>query len=67
VLGIVGSVVVIQLLNAVTATLGAPIFLLTGRLVIVALALPPCLAAFGGLIPAWRAVRRTPTDAVRFA
>lgn len=67
VLGIVGSVLVVELLNAVTAKLGAPVFLLTGRLVLIALAFPPCLAALGGLIPAWRAVRRAPTDAVRYA
>jgi len=67
VLGILGSVVVVQLLNTVTAKLGAPIFLLTGRLVLIALAFPPCLAALGGLFPAWRAVRRSPTDAVRYA
>jgi ABC-type lipoprotein release transport system permease subunit len=60
-------VIDVELLNTVTAKLGAPIFLLTGRLVLIALAFPPCLAALGGLIPAWRAVRRAPTDAVRYA
>jgi putative ABC transport system permease protein len=54
-------------LNGLTERLGAPIFLLTPRLVLAAAALPPLLAALAGLWPAWRAARLAPTDAIRWA
>jgi len=67
VLGLIGGAAATHALNAVTERLGAPVFLLTPRLVVAALALPPLLAALAGAWPAWRAARRTPTDALRYA
>lgn len=54
-------------LNVVTERLGAPIFLVSWRLVAVALLAPMLLAAAAGLWPAWRASRLSPTEAVRYA
>src|SRR5262245_9044212 len=54
-------------LNRVTERLGSPVFLLTGRLLVAALLLPPTLAALAALLPVWRATRRPPTEAIRYA
>lgn len=66
-LGLVAGAVATQGLNVVTERLGAPVFLLTGRLVAAAALLPPTLAALAALPPVWRATRRSPTEAVRYA
>ncbi len=66
-LGLVVGALAVQMLNAFAERLGAPIFLLTTRLAIAAVALPGSLAALAGLWPAWRAARLPPTDAVRYA
>jgi len=54
-------------LNVVTERMGAPIFLVSPRLVALALLAPTLLAAIAGLGPAWRASRLAPTEAVRYA
>jgi len=73
-LGVAGSAVGLavgalgtQALNAVTERVGAPVFLLTPRLIALAAVLPPALAALAALPPVWRAVRRPPAEAARFA
>ncbi len=66
-LGIVGGSAAATGLNAVTAHLGAPVFLITGRLVAAALTIPAVLAAAAGVWPAWRASRVPPTEAIRWA
>jgi putative ABC transport system permease protein len=66
-LGLVTGVIAVHTLNAFAERLGAPIFLLTTRLAVVAVMLPGSLAALAGLWPAWRAARLPPTDAVRYA
>ncbi|HXJ37357.1 MAG TPA: ABC transporter permease [Candidatus Eisenbacteria bacterium] len=65
-LGAGTGMVVASALNAVTERLGAPIFLLTVRLLAGAIVLPAALAALAGLWPARRAVRLAPTDALRY-
>jgi putative ABC transport system permease protein len=66
-LGLVAGALATQGLNVVTERLGAPVFLLTPRLVAAAALLPPTLAALAALPPVWRATRRSPTEAVRYA
>ncbi len=73
-LGVAGSFVGIavgmlatQGLNAVTERVGAPVFLLTSRLLALAALLPPALAALAALPPVWRAVRRSPAQGMRYA
>lgn len=66
-LGLLLGAAVVHALNVVTARMGAPVFLLTGRLALAAALSPPLLAALAGLWPAWRAARMPPTDAVRYA
>jgi putative ABC transport system permease protein len=65
-LGGAGGVLAATALNVVTERLGAPIFLLTARLVACAIVLPALLAALAGLWPARRAARLTPTEALRY-
>jgi putative ABC transport system permease protein len=74
ILGVAGSVVGIAAgalaargLNVVTERVGAPVFLLTPRLLTVAALLPPALAMLAALPPVWRAVRRPPAQAMRYA
>jgi putative ABC transport system permease protein len=66
-LGLVAGSVAAHGLNVVTERLGAPVFLLTGRLLATAALLPAALAALAALPPVWRATRRSPTEAVRYA
>jgi putative ABC transport system permease protein len=54
-------------LNAFTARLGAPICLLTWRLVILTALAPTVLAVLAALWPAWRAARLAPSEAIRYA
>ena len=61
----VGAVIAF-VLNVVTERLGAPVFLVTPRLVVAAIAMPAILAALAGLLPARRAARLAPADALRF-
>jgi putative ABC transport system permease protein len=65
-LGLLGGTLATALLNDVTARLGAPVFLVTTRLVVGALVAPVALAVLAGLWPAWRAVRLAPTEALRW-
>jgi putative ABC transport system permease protein len=53
-------------LNVVTERMGAPIFLVTARLVTSAIVLPAALAAAAGMVPARRATRLTPAEALRY-
>jgi len=53
-------------LNVVTEHMGAQIFLLTPRLVLAAILLPSLLAAAAGFVPARRAARLVPADALRY-
>jgi putative ABC transport system permease protein len=53
-------------LNVVTERMGAQIFLLTPRLVLAAILLPSLLAAVAGFVPARRAARLVPADALRY-
>ncbi|HYR95963.1 MAG TPA: ABC transporter permease [Candidatus Binatus sp.] len=65
-LGLVTGTLAVAGLNAAAERLGAPIFLLTVRLALIAALLPAALAAAAGLWPAWRAARLPPTVAVRY-
>jgi putative ABC transport system permease protein len=67
VLGVVAGALAVSALNGVTARLGAPVFLVTPRLVVAAVAAPVALAMLAGLWPAWRATRLAPTEALRWA
>jgi len=53
-------------LNVVTERMGAPVFLVTSRLVTGAIVLPALLAAVAGFVPARRAARLVPADALRY-
>jgi putative ABC transport system permease protein len=66
VLGLAAGAAAVGGLNVLTARLGAPVFLLTPRLAVAAVCLPPLLAALAGLWPARRAARLPPTDAIRW-
>ena len=65
-LGVAGGVVAVHVLNGITMRLGAPVFLVTARLVAAALLAPVALASLAGLWPAWRAARLPPTQALRW-
>jgi putative ABC transport system permease protein len=66
-LGLVAGAGTVRGLNAITERVGAPVFLLTPRLALMAITLPALLAAFAGFWPAWRAARLPPTAAIRYA
>jgi putative ABC transport system permease protein len=66
ILGVLGGWAAVTALNGVTLRLGAPVFLITARLVIGALLLPVVLAGVAGVWPALRAARLAPTDALRW-
>jgi len=53
-------------LSVVTERMGAPVFLVTSRLVTGAIVLPALLAAVAGFVPARRAARLVPADALRY-
>jgi putative ABC transport system permease protein len=65
-LGLAVGTAAIVFLNALTERLGAPVFLLTPRLVLAATLLPAVLAALAGLWPALRAARLPPTVASHY-
>ena len=65
-LGILGGTVAVSVLNGITERLGAPVFLVTARLLVAAVAAPIALAMLAGLWPAWRATRLAPTEALRW-
>jgi putative ABC transport system permease protein len=67
VLGLAGGAAIVGGLNTLTERIGAPAFLLTGRLALASAVLPPGLAVIAGLWPASRGARRPPVEAVRFA
>jgi putative ABC transport system permease protein len=66
-LGLVAGLLATDSLNAFTERMGSPVFLITARLVGAAALLPPVMAAMAALPPVWRATRRPPTEAVRYA
>src|SRR5438093_301531 len=66
-LGLLAGTLAVAGLNAVAERLGAPVFLVTPRLALLAGVLPAALAALAGLWPAWRAARLPPTEAIRYA
>ncbi len=66
-LGLLAGTLAVAGLNAAAERLGAPVFLVTPRLAVLAGVLPAALAALAGLWPAWRAARLPPTDAIRYA
>jgi putative ABC transport system permease protein len=65
-LGILGGTLAVSTLNGVTTRLGAPVFLVTARLLVAAVVAPIALAVLAGLWPAWRAMRLAPTEALRW-
>jgi putative ABC transport system permease protein len=67
VLGLIAGLLATDGLNAFTERLGSPVFLITARLVVTAALLPPLMAVLAALPPVWRATRRPPTEAVRYA
>jgi putative ABC transport system permease protein len=66
VIGTAGGGAVALALNVVTERLGAPVFLVTVRLVVLAIVLPAALAAFAGFVPARRAARLPPAESLRY-
>jgi putative ABC transport system permease protein len=64
--GLVAGAAAAEALNNVTERLGASVFLVTPRLVLLGAVIPSLLAALAGLWPAWRAASLPPTDAVRY-
>ncbi len=65
-LGLLAGMAAAHGLNIVTERIGAPVFLVTPRLVAIAAGLPPALAALAALPPVWRAARRPPTETLRY-
>ena len=67
VLGIVAGSALTHWLNIVTERVGAPVFLVTARLIAAAAVLPAVLSALAALPPVLRATRRSPIEALRYA
>jgi putative ABC transport system permease protein len=67
VIGIVAGSALTHWLNIITERVGAPVFLITARLVAVAAVLPAVLSALAAMPPVLRATRRTPVEALRYA
>ena len=67
VLGIVAGSALTHWLNIVTERVGAPVFLVTARLVAASAILPAVLSALAALPPVLRATRRSPIEALRYA
>jgi putative ABC transport system permease protein len=67
VLGIVAGGTLTHWLNIVTERVGAPVFLITARLIGAAAVLPAALSALAALPPVLRATRRPPVEALRYA
>jgi putative ABC transport system permease protein len=66
VFGAAGGSAVAFALNVVTERMGAPVFLVTLRLIVAAIVLPAVLAGVAGLVPARRATRLQPAEALRY-
>jgi len=66
-LGLVAGSICTHALNVITEQVGAPVFLITPRLVVAAALLPPTLSALAALPPVLRATRRAPVEALRYA
>ncbi len=66
-LGLVAGGILTHGLNVITERVGAPVFLVTPRLVAAAALLPPALAALAALPPVLQATRRAPVEALRYA
>lgn len=64
--GVACGIVGVRTLNNLTEHLGGAIFLITSRLLTVAIVLPVALAGLAGIVPAWRASRIPPTVATRY-
>ncbi len=56
---------IIQAVNLYTADQGTPIFILTPRLALWGIGFSALLGAAAGILPAWRAARLNPVDALR--
>jgi putative ABC transport system permease protein len=67
VLGILAGGVLTHWLNLITERVGAPVFLITPRLVAAAALLPAALAGLAALPPVLHATRRPPVEALRYA
>ena len=65
VIGIAGGGIFIYYMNEFLASKGAVIFAITPRLVIIALLFAAVLGIFSGSIPAYRAARMRPMEAIR--
>jgi putative ABC transport system permease protein len=63
--GVVAGTLAVGGLNTLTERFGAPVFLVTTRLLAAAAVVPAALAVLAGLGPAWRAAHVAPTDAIR--
>jgi putative ABC transport system permease protein len=64
--GTIAGALAAMALNVVTERMGAPVCLLTPRLLILAVVMPAILAAVAGFVPARRAARLVPADALRY-
>jgi putative ABC transport system permease protein len=66
-LGLVAGSALTHWLNIITERVGAPVFLITARLVAVAAVLPAVLSGLAAMPPVLQATRRTPVEALRYA